>query len=179
VRAVLDACVLYPTLLREILLGAASAGLIVPLWSDRILEEWRLAVRRHHPEQDGAAEIGLVVQRFPDATVAVREEVVAGLSLPDADDRHVLASALEGGAQLVITLNLRDFPGRTLVRHGVGARSPDSLLWELHATRPAEVGAVVTRALADLRDATGETRADRALLKRAGLPRLGKALAGP
>ena len=53
-RAVLDACVLYPTVLRGLLQHCAAAGLYVPLWSGRILEEWRRAVVRSHPEQTRA-----------------------------------------------------------------------------------------------------------------------------
>ena len=41
-KAVLDACVLFPTVLREILLGVAGKGLYEPLWSDRILREIEL-----------------------------------------------------------------------------------------------------------------------------------------
>ena len=46
-RVVIDACVLYPTVLREIVLGVARADLITPLWSDRLLEEWARTAARH------------------------------------------------------------------------------------------------------------------------------------
>ena len=48
-KAVLDACVLFPTVLREILLGVAAKGLYEPLWSDRILREWVLATVKLGP----------------------------------------------------------------------------------------------------------------------------------
>ncbi|MFV0245352.1 MAG: RSP_2648 family PIN domain-containing protein [Qingshengfaniella sp.] len=177
-RAVLDACVLYPTLLRAVLLGAARRGLFTPLWSDRILEEWRRAVIRNHPVQtdEAGAEIALVTAAFPGAGVAVSGATLARLSLPDAADCHVLAAAIDGGATALVTLNLRDFPGRTLARDGVTPRSPDSLMLELHGEAPGAVADAVAEALAHLRTLSGNEAGDRALLKRAGLPRLGKAL---
>lgn len=176
-KAVLDACVLYPTLLREILLGVAGRGLINPVWSDRILEEWRRAVVRHHPEQAAEAvdEIASVTRAFPGAEIEVRAGIVEGLSLPDENDRHVLGAAIASEAQTIITLNLRDFPGRTLARHGVLPRSPDSVLLELYGDAPSMVGDAVDEALVRLRSLSGTDAGRRSLLKRAGLPRLGKA----
>ena len=50
-RAVLDACVIYPTVLREILIGVAARGVYEPFWSDRILREWVLATRKLGPDR--------------------------------------------------------------------------------------------------------------------------------
>ena len=175
-RVLLDACVLFPTVPRALLLGCGQAGLIVPLWSERILGEWRHAVGRAHPEQADqvAGEIALARMAFPDAMVAVPGDAVAGLSLPDENDRHVLAAAIAGRAEALVTRNLRDFPPRTLARHGVIPRAPDSLLLELHRADPAALAAVALPVLEEMTRATGLPV--RAVLKRAGLPRLGKAL---
>ena len=54
-RVVLDACVLFPTVMREMLMGAAKAGLFEPRWSSRILEEWALAARKIGPEGETIA----------------------------------------------------------------------------------------------------------------------------
>lgn len=171
VRAVLDACVLFPPVMREMLVGAAALGGFAPLWSERILEEWARATRRlpEGAEAAARAEIALLRARFPAAEVAVPEALVASLSLPDPDDRHVLAAAIAGGADTLVTLNRADFPGRTLARHGVLLRDPDGLLVELlHEGLD----------LAPLAEAArrGREAGVRAVLKRAGLPRLGKAL---
>lgn len=173
-RAVLDACVLYPTVLREILLGCAGRDLFVPLWSDRIVEEWRRAALRNFPDHGAqvATEIALVTLRFPGASVPVEAQVEARLSLPDDNDRHVLATAISGQANTLITLNLRDFPGRTLAREAVIPRHPDSLMVEWAADHPQAVRAVVETVLGPLQG----TMPPRAILKKAGLPRLGKAL---
>ena len=64
-RIVIDACVLYPTVMREVVLGAAEAGLFAPRWSARILEEWARAARKIGPEGETIArgEIAAVQAR--------------------------------------------------------------------------------------------------------------------
>ncbi|MCA8880680.1 MAG: PIN domain-containing protein [Rhodobacteraceae bacterium] len=177
-RALLDACVLYPTVLRSVLTGCAARGLFQPLWSARILEEWRRAVLRTHPEQAGqiAAEIAQLSAGFAGAEISPAPDLEAVLSLPDPSDRHVLAGAIAGGADLVVTLNLTDFPGRTLARHGLRPSHPDAFLMELAADAPDAVAESVAAALAPLEAApVAPTR--RAILKRARLPRLARHLA--
>lgn len=176
-RAVLDACVLYPDVLREILAGCAARGLFTPLWSARILEEWRRAVIRSRPEQAGrvADEIAALAAAFPAATVPADPALEAGLALPDAADRHVLATAIAGGAALIVTLNLADFPRRTLARHGLHAAHPDAFLWDLAADRRDAVDASIAAAVDPL-VASGAASGRRAVLKRARLPRLGRLL---
>ena len=177
-RIVLDACVLFPTVLREILIGTAATGAFSPLWSARILEEWARATRRlpAGAEAVARAEIAILRAEWPDAEIAPLPELVETLSLPDADDRHVLAAAIAGGADALMTLNRRDFPTRTLARHGVLLREPDGLLAELHA-EGVDLAAVVARVRERAEAASGREQALRPLLKRAGLPRLAKALA--
>jgi predicted nucleic acid-binding protein len=176
VKFVLDACVLYPTVLREILLGTARAGAFVPVWSARILEEWtRAAARRSAADAEIAAgEIALVRAEWPDAEIALQPETEARLWLPDPDDVHVLATAIDSGADGIVTLNLRDFPRRELDPHGLALWHPDPfLLGHLSMADP------VARAVhARAEELAGEVLPLRALLKRARLPRLGKAVAG-
>ena len=97
-RVLVDACVLYPTVLREIVLGCAGAGAFAPLWSARILEEWARAVGRMGPGEEAVArgEIAVVRARWPEAEVAVDPATEARLWLPDPDDVHVLAAAVDG-----------------------------------------------------------------------------------
>jgi hypothetical protein len=178
-RAVLDACVLYPTVLREILLGVAATGAFVPLWSGRILEEWARAAGRSGAGQEAVArgEIALLRARWPGAEVVTNPATEARLWLPDASDVHVLAAAIDGGADALITLNLRDFPKRTLDVEAVLLRHPDAFLTEVQDRDPDSVARVVVRVQAEAERLSGGPLALRALLKRAGLPRLGKALA--
>ncbi|RED12815.1 RSP_2648 family PIN domain-containing protein [Pontivivens insulae] len=175
-RAVLDACVLYPTIQREILLSAAARGDFEPIWSARLLEEWRRAAARAGAavEAQARVEIALVEARFPAANQLTppRDD----LWLPDLDDIHVLATALESKANLIVTRNLKDFPPRVLAGHQLTAQSADSFLLELHLERSLAVEVEAVRAEAER--LSGEDQPLRPLLKRAGLPRLAKALAG-
>jgi predicted nucleic acid-binding protein len=177
-RVLLDACVLFPTVLRELLLGAAAAGGYDPLWSPRILEEWARATRRlpEGAEAIARAEIAAMRTRWPEAEIDPPPDLAATLSLPDPDDRHVLAAAIAGGADSILTLNRADFPPRTLARHGLMLRQPDEFLrdlWSGGLDLPAVAEAVRARAEA----ASGRPQELRPLLKRAGLPRTAKALA--
>nr|MDJ0860536.1 PIN domain-containing protein [Dinoroseobacter sp.] len=90
-RVLLDACVLYPTLLRQILIGLAEKGLYTPLWSQRILDEWRHAARRSGPVEATLTEgeISRLSAAFPDSSKALSEAASEGLSLPDPNDVHV------------------------------------------------------------------------------------------
>ncbi len=176
-RVLLDACVLFPTVMREMLLGTAAAGGFAPVWSARILEEWARATRRLPAGAEAVArgEIALLRARWPEAEVAVDPDMVERLSLPDPDDRHVLAAAVAGGAEVLMTLNRRDFPTRTLARHGLLLREPDGFLTEL-AAEGVGVAAVAAEVQARAERASGRPQPLRALMKRTGLPRLGKAL---
>jgi predicted nucleic acid-binding protein len=178
-RVLIDACVLYPTVLREIVLGCAGVGAFDPLWSARILEEWARAVGRMGPGAGAVArgEIAVVRARWPGAEVEVSPATEARLWLPDPADVHVLAAAVDGAADVLLTLNVRDFPKRELDAEAILLRHPDEFLMELHARDPEVVRAVVARVHAEAERLSGEVLPLRALMKRARLPRVGKALA--
>ena len=175
-RVLIDACVLYPTVLREITLGVAAAGLFVPLWSERILEEWARAAARRADELVARGEIATLKARWPGSLVEPSAETEARLSLPDPADIHVLAAAIDGKADELLTLNLKDFPTRTLSGEGILRRDPDGFLLEFLGSDPEKVRTVVGDVHQTACRLSGEELGLRALLKRARLPRLGKAL---
>jgi len=177
-RALIDACVLYPTVLREIVLDLAATGDFAPLWSPRILEEWARAAAKLGAGQEAVArgEIALVRAHWPEAEVAVDPATEARLWLPDPDDVHVLAAAIDGGADLLLTLNVRDFPRRALDAEAILLRHPDAFLLDALDRSREAVRSTIDRVHAEAERLSGETLPLRALLKRARLPRLGKAL---
>ena len=177
-KVVIDACVLYPTFLRELVTGWAEAGGFTPLWSPRILEECRRAAARNGPvdARIAAMEIEALSARFPDALVRVSRETVASVSLPDPDDAHVLGAAIDAGADEILTLNIRDFPTNALAAHGIIRRHPDELLLEALHTDPARTTRLVGEVLARAQSFGIDTSNRRKLFKRAKLPRFGKAL---
>lgn len=177
-KALLDACVLYPTVMREVLLGVAAAGLYEPLWSPRILEEWARAAAKLGPGQETLArgEIAVVEARFPSASVTPRAGDVARLWLPDHHDVHVLAAAIAGSADVLVTLNAKDFPRHTLDEEGVLREGPDLFLRDLWAAHPDAVARVAEDVRREAERLSGEPWPIRKLMKKARLPRLGKAL---
>jgi predicted nucleic acid-binding protein len=178
VRALLDACVLYPTVLREILIAVAGQGAFTPLWSARILEEWARATRKLGPvaEVQARAEIAALRAAWPGAEIAVPEGLAARLWLPDPDDVHVLAAAIAGGADGIVTFNAADFPRGVLSEEGLMRQGPDEFLMALWQVQPVPVATAVAAVHAEAQRLSGQPWGVRALLKKAGLPRLGKAL---
>lgn len=177
-KAVLDACVLYPTILREILQGAAEAGLYQPVFSDRILREWVLATAKLGPAAPVIAqgEAEQLRAAFPRALVRDHPEIEARLVLPDVNDRHVLASAIASGADAIVTFNAQDFPGHVLAAEKITRRDPDGFLWELQSRHPDIMARIVEAVRAKAEAISGQPQALKPLLKRARLYRLGKAL---
>lgn len=177
-KAVLDACVLYPTVLREILQGAGEAGLFQPVFSDRILREWVLATAKLGAQAPAIAQAEAAGLRaaFPRGLVRDHPEIEARLILPDPNDRHVLASAIASGADAIVTFNARDFPGHVLAAEGIARRDPDGFLWELQSRHPEVMARIVETVRARAETISGQPMALKGLLKRARLYRLAKAL---
>ena len=107
---ILDACVLYPAPLRDVLLSLASEGLFHARWSERIQDEWGRNLLRQRPDleqEDLQRTCALMSNAIPDCLVTgwePFEQIITGL------DRHVLAAALRGHADAIVTFNLKDFP---------------------------------------------------------------------
>lgn len=165
--------------MRDLLLGASRAGLYQARWSERIVEEWARASLRLGPaaEAEARADIALMRGAFPAAWVAPAPATEARLVLPDPNDLHVLAVAITSHADAIITLNAKDFPRHILAEEGLTRRDPDGFLWELWSHHPAAVNAVVARVHARAEAMAGQPVSLKALLKRARLPRLAKAVA--
>jgi predicted nucleic acid-binding protein len=178
VKIVLDTCVLYPTVMRAMLLGAARLGHFTPLWSPRIIEEWARAAIKLGPlgEAQARGEIALLRASWPDAERAVPPGLISRLWLPDADDVHVLALAVASSADAILTLNVRDFPRGTLAEEGLQRLDPDGFLHGLWLNDPERMAAVAGEVRAEADHLSGRAWEMRALLKKARLPRLAKAL---
>ncbi|MHA1127408.1 MAG: RSP_2648 family PIN domain-containing protein [Alphaproteobacteria bacterium] len=179
-RVLMDACIIFPTVMREMLMETAALGGFTPLWSDKILEEWRHAAGRADFEVAGIAgvEIALLKASWPTAMVQTDPDMIETLSLPDRNDRHVLAAAIAGEADFLLTKNLKDFPTKTLARHDIIRREPDGFLMEFAQSEdsPVDMLEVGRKVQARAVKASGRPQLIRPLLKRTGLPRMGKFL---
>ncbi|WP_226625461.1 RSP_2648 family PIN domain-containing protein [Alloyangia pacifica] len=177
-KVLLDTCVIYPTVMREVLLGVAAQGLYQPLWSGRILEEWALAARKLGPmgEVQARGEIAQVRAAWPGSEVRYQPAMEDRLWLPDPADLHVLAAAISGSADLIVTENAKDFPRNILAEEGLSRVDADGFLRGLCEANPGHVKDACEAVLAEARRLSGEDWSMRGLLKKARLPRLGKAL---
>jgi len=126
----LDANVLYPFRKRDVLLRFYNAGLFRARWTERILDEWSSNLLQARPDMRTSIEAQQSKMRevFPEALVSSFEHLEAGLTLPDENDRHVLAAAIQCGAQHIITDNTRDFPMRELDQFDIEAIEADEFL---------------------------------------------------
>ena len=178
-KVLLDTCVMYPTVMREVLLAVAGQGLFTPLWSQRILDEWSRAAAKLGPEGQvqADAEIAMVTAHWPKARVPEPPKgLLDRLWLPDDNDVHVLAAAISGNADLILTENAKDFPRGILAEEGLSRSDPDGFLIGLNASAPEAVRAAVGE-VHDTANRLSDRPWDlRKLLKKARLPRLGKAL---
>jgi len=128
---ILDSCVLYPSRLRSLLMRLAITGLYRARWTNLIHEEWMRNVLRDYPDvtlEQVARTRDLMDAYVLDSIVTGHESLIESLVLPDPDDRHVLAAAIVGHADAIVTFNLKDFPAGQLHPHHVEAIHPDAFL---------------------------------------------------
>lgn len=150
---VYDACVLYPAALRDLLVRLAASGLYQARWTARILDECFKSIVEARPELAGKLDRtrALMEAAIPAAMVTGYEPLVPTLTLPDEDDRHVLAAAIRCGAQVIVTTNLRDFPTEALAPWEVEAQHPDAFVLHLLSLDPGAVVRAVTAQAAGLK----------------------------
>ena len=157
--AVLDTSALVPSLTRDILLEVASCGVYRPVWSDLILAELTVAVGGILDDKSApASERDAYLKRltaamdsaFPDARVAVMPALIHDMDSPDPDDRHVIAAAVAGRADVIVTSDKSGFPQDRLPAPLL-SQSPDVVLTYSIDLHPA----AVSQALANVASRTG------------------------
>ncbi|KWR89646.1 PIN domain-containing protein [Cupriavidus sp. IDO] len=136
--ALLDACVLYPIAITDSLMSLATAGLFAAKWTRRIEQEWIAALGEQRPDLKGRLDVRRDSMReaIPDWEVpeAARAPLIGNDILPDPDDRHVLAAAIAGHADCIVTRNRRDFPKEIVGAYGIEVVDPDQFIicqWDL------------------------------------------------
>jgi hypothetical protein len=153
--AVYDACVLYPAPLRDFLMWLGLSGRFRARWSPQIHDEWKrnLLINRPDLTRDQLDRTsGLMDLAIPDGLVTGHESLISGLALPDADDRHVLATAIRCNASVIVTFNEKDFPATILAPYGIEAQHPDLLVDNLFDLDQAAVIAAAQRQRAHLKN---------------------------
>ena len=109
-------------------------GLFKARWSAVINDEWTRNLLKNSPQLD-STKVQRTVQLMSDAVrdweVTNFQDLVPSVSLPDENDRHVLAAAVKANADAIITLNIKHFPESSLSPHGVEALHPDDFVLDL------------------------------------------------
>ena len=132
--AVLDASVLYPAPLRDTLVHLAVYKAYKLRVSKDIHSEWINALLRNRPElslQKLERTRDLINNIYPNVLVTKYESLIEQVTLPDANDRHVLAAAIRCGASVIVTNNLKHFPEKTTSIYNIKALSPDNFISKL------------------------------------------------
>ena len=136
-KAVLDTNVIYPIVIRDLLFWFAFYELYTPKWSSTIFEEWKnVMLRKGLSNEEVEKRTQRANDAFPDALVSNYEGLMTSLTLPDEDDRHVLAAAVKSNADVIVTNNLKDFPEEYLKSFGVKAKSADDFLTDIIDLNP-------------------------------------------
>jgi len=178
--AVYDACVLYPAPLRDFLIRLGLSGRFRARWSAQIHDEWKRNLLLNRP--DLTAEqlnrtSALMDRAIPDALVTGHEELIAGLTLPDIDDRHVLAAAIRCNASVIVTFNEKDFPAQVLSHYAIETQHPDVFADNLFDLDPAAVIAAAQRQRQQLKNPPVGVEEFLETLLRQGLVQTSKSLA--
>lgn len=144
----LDANVLYPAPLRDLLLELAVSDMFRAKWSARIQDEWVNALLRNEPHRDPARlqrTRELMEENVRDVLVEGYEDLIPAITLPDLNDRHVVAAAIKSRSDLIVTFNLKHFPAAEMAKWDLEAQHPDKFLeHQFHLSQPGFLNAVKT-----------------------------------
>jgi predicted nucleic acid-binding protein len=144
--ALYDACVLFPAPLRDLLMQLALSDLFRARWTDQIHDEWIRNVLKTRPDlslDQLSRTKELMNSHVRDCLVTGYEHLIPALQLPDSNDRHVLAAAIAGDADTIVTFNLKDFPQDILDGYDIIAQHPDDFIADLIDWKPQVVMAAV------------------------------------
>jgi len=151
--AVLDANVLHPAVLSDLFLRLAEKDFFRPLWSAQIRSEAEGSILRVRPDVDPVRlkyRFDCMDAAFPDATVSGVETLTPVLTAEFGEDAHVVAAAIIGGADAIVTENMKDFPAEpTLKLHRIEAQRADEFLVNQWWLAPKVVCEVVVEMAAD------------------------------
>jgi predicted nucleic acid-binding protein len=140
---VLDACVLVPQSLCDLLLRLAEdPRLYRPVWTEEILEEAHRALTHKLPKKWTKPQADrwrqAIETAFPEAMNEPAASIVSQ-ARNHPGDRHVLAAAIEAGAKEIVTANLKHFRPEHLEPWKMEAVSPDTFLLRLYSLNPGAV----------------------------------------
>lgn len=129
--ALLDSSVLFPAFISSLLLWISWTKLFRVRWTNQIHDEWIENRLERYPDlqrEQLDRRRDQMNLKFPDSLVTGHEGLINSLTLPDPDDRHVLAAAITCKAHVIVTANLRHFPESSLQQYSIAAQHPDDFI---------------------------------------------------
>lgn len=167
-----DANVFYPAPMRDALLQLAVTDLFKAKWTADIHREWIEALLRNQPHRDRKAlerTRELMDRATRDCLVEGYEGLIPSLTLPDPDDRHVLAAAIVGRCDAIVTQNLKDFPPNVLAPYGIETQHPDEFFCNQLSLAPGVVCSALRKVRARLKNPPKTAKEYLAILTEQGL----------
>ncbi|KAB8286759.1 PIN domain-containing protein [Bifidobacterium ramosum] len=139
-KAFIDANVFVSKWICDVTLSVAESSLCELSWSSKVLDEAREPLKRLQKLDDMTVDryYRAMNRAFPQANVDGWEPLEQSIVLPDLDDRHVVAAAMQAGVDVIVTFNLKDFPLDALAEFGLRAVSPDMFLVSIIDGHPEE-----------------------------------------
>lgn len=177
-RIFVDTNVLFPFSVMDLLLALSEDGIHEVIWTETLLDEWEeVIVREHHRTAETAASITAAIREFfseSDIKRSAYKHLLREMPDNDPDDHEHMAPAIVGGASILVTRNVKDFPADPLARHGLRVVEPDTYLCEPMDDMADEMVDTVVRLADEERQppkAPDDLVAD---LERADVPRLAR-----
>ena len=176
--AFLDANIFPHTWLTDVLLTFADHHLFDPEFSDDVLEEARRALVEDlgHDSVWVGRYLAAIRNIRPYYLVSSQPELASEVMLPDPNDRHVAAAAHNGGADVIITFNLKDFPANQLAKIGLAARHPDTFLLSIVETYPEQAIKAMQELVASKSHPPRTMREELDRLESSGMPEFARAI---
>lgn len=134
--AFFDSNVFFRTRLTSLILFMAQSGHFRARWSDDVHREWIAAALAKRPdltEHDLIRRRNMMDSAVQDCKATGYEALIPNLTLPDPDDRHILAAAIRSSASVIVTFNEKHFPESALSPFGLHTRRPDQFLLDLES----------------------------------------------
>lgn len=171
--ALYDACVLYPAPLRDLLMRLAMTDRFRAKWTNEIHEEWKRNVLENRPDltrRQLERTRDLMNASIRDCLVDGYQHLIPCLTLPDQDDRHVVAAALHARVDVIVTFNLADFPRGILGPMRIEAQHPDEFIHHLFDLDTAAVVIAAQKCRRSLKKPPKSAEEYLATLERQSLP---------
>jgi PIN domain-containing protein len=146
-------------------------------WTEAIHDEWTSALKTNRP--DLAPEKidrtrALMDRAILDCLIVGYEPLIPAIVVPDPKDRHVVAAAIQGKADLIVTINLKDFPAEVLTLYNLEAQHPDDFIMALAESDPTGVLETIVEMQVSLKKPPITTEELLRVLGRDDLPRVAR-----